>query len=162
MSGAPAQPAKTTSCGVIVTDGTRLLLGHATRSPRWDIPKGEAAPGESFAAAARRELREETGLEAPENALCPLGVFPYRSGKDLALFGWASAPLPDPRTLVCASCFSLHGSLLPEFDRFGLFTRDEALARVGKDLACLIAGFRSKRYAALRNEPFVVLKMSQL
>ena len=54
---------KTTSCGVIVTDGERLLLGHATRSPRWDIPKGIAEPGESLAAAARRELFEETGLE---------------------------------------------------------------------------------------------------
>ena len=139
MSGAPARPAKTTSCGVIVTDGTRLLLGHATRSPRWDIPKGEAEPGEDFAAAARRELREETGLDAPEAALCPLGVFRYRSGKDLALFLWASAPLPDPRTLVCTSHFSWNGSMLPEFDRFGLFTRDEVIARVGKDLARLIA-----------------------
>ena len=81
--------AKTTSCGVIVTDGERLLLGHATRSPRWDIPKGEAEPGESFAAAARRELFEETGLDAPEAELKPLGVFAYRRGKDLALYAWA-------------------------------------------------------------------------
>src|SRR6266852_4080270 len=70
--------AKTTSCGVIVTDGVRLLLGHATRSPRWDIPKGEAEPGESYAGAARRELFEETGLDAPEAELRALGVFPYR------------------------------------------------------------------------------------
>ena len=27
--------AKSTSCGVIITDGQRLLLGHATGSPRW-------------------------------------------------------------------------------------------------------------------------------
>ena len=40
--------AKTTSCGVIVTDGERLLLGHASRSPRWDIPKGGVEPGENF------------------------------------------------------------------------------------------------------------------
>lgn len=51
-----------TSCGVIVTDGERILLGHATRSPRWDIPKGEAHPGENFAEAAARELLEETGV----------------------------------------------------------------------------------------------------
>ena len=132
--------AKTTSCGVIVTDGRRLLLGHATRSPRWDIPKGEAEPGESFAAAARRELREETGLDAPEAALRPLGAFPYRRGKDLALYGWAPPQLPDPRVLVCTSHFSWNGRMLPEFDRFGLFTAEEALARVGKDLARLLAG----------------------
>ena len=132
--------AKTTSCGVIVTDGGRLLLGHATRSPRWDIPKGEAEPGESFAGAARRELFEETGLDAPEAELEPLGVFPYRRGKDLALFGWATPRLPDPATLVCASQFSWNGRMWPEFDRFGLFTPDEALARVGKSLRALLAG----------------------
>ena len=54
---------KTTSCGVIVTDGKRLLLGHASRSPLWDIPKGGIEPGETPAQAARRELREETGLD---------------------------------------------------------------------------------------------------
>ena len=132
--------AKTTSCGVIVTDGERLLLGHATRSPRWDIPKGVAEPGESLAAAARRELSEETGLDAPETELCPLGVFPYLRDKDLALFGWAAPQLPDPRTLVCASQFSANGRMWPEFDRFGLFTLDEALVRVGKSLGALLAG----------------------
>ena len=132
--------AKTTSCGVIVTDGERLLLGHATRSPRWDIPKGEAEPGEDLAAAARRELYEETGLDAPEAELRPLGVFAYLRGKALALFGWAPPHLPDPQTLVCVSQFSWNGRMWPEFDRFGLFTPDEAQARVGKSFAVLLAG----------------------
>ena len=132
--------AKRTSCGVIVTDGRRLLLGHATRSPRWDIPKGEAEPGESLAEAARRELFEETGLTASEAELRPLGVFPYRSGKDLALFAWMPRAMPDPATLACASRFAWQGRMLPEFDRFGLFTRDEAVQRVGKDMARLLAG----------------------
>ena len=132
--------AATTSCGVIVTDGKRLLLGHATRSPRWDIPKGEAEPGESLLAAACRELREETGLEVPETELRPLGVFAYRRGKDLALYGWVLRQMPDPRALVCASQFSWQGRMWPEFDRFGLFTHAEALGRVGKSLAGLLAG----------------------
>jgi|SRR5579862_230910 len=131
--------AKATSCGVIVTDGERLLLGHATRSPRWDIPKGVAEPGESLAAAACRELREETGLDAAETALRPLGVFPYRSGKDLALFVWAPPLLPDPAALVCTSHFTWNGRELPEFDKFALVAPEEALARVGKSLGVLLS-----------------------
>ena len=133
-------PAKGTSCGVIITDGERLLLGHATGSPRWDIPKGMAEPGESFAAAAVRELFEETGLEVPEAALRPLGVHAYRRGKDLALFCWPSPHLPDPKQLTCTSHFPLGSRMVPEFDRLGLFSRDDAVARVGKDMARLLGG----------------------
>jgi 8-oxo-dGTP pyrophosphatase MutT (NUDIX family) len=129
-----------TSCGVIVTDRKRILLGHATRSPRWDIPKGTAEPDESFVDAAVRELREETGLVASPDALVALGVQPYLRDKDLALFAWELRQLPDPKSLTCTSHFSLpDGTLLPEFDRFGLFAWDEALTRVGKNLARLLA-----------------------
>ena len=129
-----------TSCGVVVGDGERILLGHATRSPRWDIPKGEAEPGEDFAAAAVRELREETGLMVRPEELAALGVHPYRRGKDLALFAWRPPAMPDPESLACASHFALpDGRLLPEFDRFGLFAWDEMEARVGKSLARLLA-----------------------
>jgi 8-oxo-dGTP pyrophosphatase MutT (NUDIX family) len=125
---------------VIVTDGRRILLGHATRSPRWDIPKGVAEGGEEFAVAAARELCEETGLVAAAEELKALGIHPYLRGKDLALFAWLPEQLPDPRNLVCASQFALpNGSLLPEFDRFGLFCWDEALSRVGKNMARVLA-----------------------
>jgi 8-oxo-dGTP pyrophosphatase MutT (NUDIX family) len=125
-----------TSCGVIVTDGERVLLGHATRSPRWDIPKGVADPGENFLEAAARELLEETGLAVPACELVELGVHPYLRSKDLALFAWRPQQLPDPQSLTCTSQFTLpNGTLLPEFDRFALFAWDEALTRVGKNLA---------------------------
>jgi 8-oxo-dGTP pyrophosphatase MutT (NUDIX family) len=123
-----------TSCGVVVTDGARLLLGHATRSPRWDVPKGIAEPGESLLETAVRELREETGLEADPGLLVPLGTHRYLPGKQLALFRWRRA-LPDPETLVCSTNFQARdGAWVPEFDRFGLFAWDEALARVGKNM----------------------------
>ena len=129
-----------TSCGVVVTDGERILLGHATRSPRWDIPKGTAEPDENFADAAVRELREETGLVVPTNELAVLGVHPYLRGKDLALFRWERQQLPDPKSLTCNSHFPLpNGALLPEFDRFGLFPWDDALLRIGKNLARILS-----------------------
>src|SRR5690349_19071019 len=99
--------ARRTSCGVIVTDGDHVLLGHASRSPRWDIPKGLAKPGEAFAAAAVRELAEETGLAAREADLRPCGVHTYLRDKDLALFVWQPRPMPDPASLVCRSTFTL-------------------------------------------------------
>ncbi|MGH7030939.1 MAG: NUDIX domain-containing protein [Stellaceae bacterium] len=141
-----------TSCGVIVGDGERILLGHATRSPRWDIPKGEAEPGEGFAEAAARELKEETGLAVPLSALTALGVHPYLRGKDLALFAWAPLPLPDPQILVCTSHFALpNGALLPEFDRFGLFLWEDALGRVGRSMARVLAALsRDARRGASR------------
>jgi 8-oxo-dGTP pyrophosphatase MutT (NUDIX family) len=125
-----------TSCGVIVTDGERILLGHATRSPRWDIPKGVAELDEGFPAAAARELFEETGLVVAPDELAELGVYPYLRGKDLALFAWVPPQLPDLQSLSCSSQFALaNGTLLPEFDRFGSFPWDEAMLRVGKNLA---------------------------
>ena len=45
--------------------------------------------------------------------------------------------LPDPRTLRCSEL--IEGTQLPEFDRFGLFTIDGAIERVGKNLARLLA-----------------------
>jgi 8-oxo-dGTP pyrophosphatase MutT (NUDIX family) len=142
-----------TSCGVIVTDGERILLGHATRSPRWDIPKGVAEAGENFAEAAVRELREETGLVALPDELVALGVHPYLRGKDLALFLWELGQLPDPKSLTCVSHFALpDGTLLPEFDRFGLFPWEEAFARVGKNLARLLAALPARVYRKLRND----------
>jgi 8-oxo-dGTP pyrophosphatase MutT (NUDIX family) len=132
-----------TSCGVIVTDGERVLLGHATRSPRWDIPKGVAEPGEALPAAAARELLEETGLVIAPEELTDLGVHPYLRGKDLALFMWKPAQLPDPRRLSCTSRFALpNGTLLPEFDRFALFAWEDALSRIGKNLARVLASVR--------------------
>lgn len=132
------------SCGVLVTDGARLLLGHATRSARWDIPKGRAEAGEDHLSAALRELREETGLEAPPAALVALGRHAYLPAKHLALFAWRLARMPDPATLRCASRFAVGDTLLPEFDRFGVFGWDDALARVGRNLARLLAALRDR------------------
>jgi len=52
----------------------------------WSIPKGEyAAPEEPFA-AARREFREEIGIDAPDADYVPLGDVRYSSGKVVTVF----------------------------------------------------------------------------
>jgi ADP-ribose pyrophosphatase YjhB (NUDIX family) len=53
--------------GAVVTDGSgRLLLVQRARDPgagAWSLPGGRVEPGEDDAAALRREMREETGLD---------------------------------------------------------------------------------------------------
>ena len=140
-----AAPSPGTSCGVLATDGARLLIGHFTGGALWDIPKGRAEPGESFAAAAARELREETGLEVAVPALRPLGVHRYLPGKSLALFLWAraAAEMPDPAALRCRSVFRHRdGRWLPEFDAFAVLPWEEATARTGRNMRRVLAAVR--------------------
>jgi len=139
-----AMRVRRTSCGVVVTDGPRVLLGRFARGVLWDIPKGLADPGEGFREAALRELREETGLAAPPEALRDLGLHRYRPGKDLALFLWPVAAMPDPATLVCHSRFRLRdGTWLPEFDAFAVLPWAEALGRVGGNLRRVLEEVRA-------------------
>ena len=52
---------------LLVDAGARVLLFRFTapdREPFWCTPGGAVDPGEDFPAAARRELFEETGLDA--------------------------------------------------------------------------------------------------
>ncbi len=135
----------------MVTDGARVLLGHASRSPRWDIPKGVAELGEDFAAAAVRELEEETGLAASPQALRPLGVHAYLPRKDLALFEWRLSVLPDPAGLVCSTMVLRPGQPgFPEIDRFELFDWATALPKLGRNLARLLGALYAGGLASRR------------
>src|SRR4028119_2067888 len=85
------------------------LRGGCVRRALGDIREGMAEPGEAFVEAAVRELREETGLAAPPDALRDLGVHRYLSGKDLALFLWRVEVVPAPEGLRCTSFFRAGG-----------------------------------------------------
>ena len=52
------------SCFVRSSTASRLALVHRPRYDDWSLPKGKLDPGESLAAAAVRELQEETGVAA--------------------------------------------------------------------------------------------------
>jgi predicted NUDIX family NTP pyrophosphohydrolase len=53
----------------------------------WSVPKGEYGEGDDPLAAALREFREETGLEAPPGAVLSLGELSQPSGKHVSV--WA-------------------------------------------------------------------------
>ena len=99
--------------------------------------------------AARRELWEETGLTAP-GLLESLGQFSYLPRKDVALFLWVVATMPDPSALVCRSTFLIGGRPVPEFDRFACPTWAEALPKLGKSLVLVLRPILSgKGYGSL-------------
>lgn len=60
----------------------------------WSLPKGEHGPEEDALAAARREFREELGLEPPDGPVVALGELRQSSGKRVA--AWAVEGDLDP------------------------------------------------------------------
>lgn len=134
---------KSISCGVIITDGKSVVLGHVTNHKHWDIPKGGVDSGESLLAAAVRELKEETGLEANPSDLVPLGIFGYKPKKDLAIYLWRVNDMPDPKTLKCHSTFVGHkGHSQPELDGFVVVDWLKAESMVNSGLATILAQVR--------------------
>lgn len=86
-------------------DALEVLLGHmggpffARRDAgAWTVPKGEYEPDEPAWDAARREFREELGLEPPDGAALPLGEVRQANGKIVTV--WAVEADLDPATIV--------------------------------------------------------------
>jgi 8-oxo-dGTP diphosphatase len=70
-------------CSAVVVRQRTVLLVHRAGSPArdWVLPGGTPRPGESMAACARREVREETGLHVnPDRVAFVLEVLGPDSG----------------------------------------------------------------------------------
>ena len=57
--------------GVVVQDGKALIVkrGHEPRKGEWSLPGGLVELGETLIEAARREIKEETGLDVEVGAV---------------------------------------------------------------------------------------------
>ncbi|GAA3907618.1 NUDIX domain-containing protein [Microbacterium invictum] len=88
----------TTSAGILLyrlddEGGVSVLVAHmggpywaAKEDAAWSIPKGEYDEDEPVLEAARREFREELGVDPPEVDYAELGTFAYSSGKRVTVF----------------------------------------------------------------------------
>ena len=93
-----------------------------------------ANEGEEGADAARREAREECGLELAAASLLPLGRFAYRPQKDLALHA-ALIDRIDVSRCVCSTFFTDRwGRARPEMDAFRWVAFDEVPALCAKSM----------------------------
>ncbi|MET9732582.1 NUDIX domain-containing protein [Streptomyces sp. NPDC006458] len=86
-------------------DGLEVLLGHMggpffakKDAGAWTVPKGEYEPEEPAWEAARREFREELGMEPPDGEAVPLGEVRQRGGKVVTV--WAVEADLDPAAVV--------------------------------------------------------------
>ena len=57
-----AEPEIRAAGGVITDDDGRVVVVHRPRHGDWSLPKGKLDPGETWEAAALREVQEECGL----------------------------------------------------------------------------------------------------
>jgi ADP-ribose pyrophosphatase YjhB (NUDIX family) len=71
---------------LFVNDDGQVLLVHPTYKNTWDIPGGYVERGESPAAACRRELSEELGVDCKPRQLLAVGWAPSEPEGDKLLF----------------------------------------------------------------------------
>ena len=114
---------KELSCGIIVFDNDKVLLikhkgGHTS------FPKGHVEKGETFKATARRETKEETGIDAEiKGNICFINTYVPKEGyiKDVLFFIGEKTG----------------GELKPQLEEVSFcdfFTKEEALEKLTFDI----------------------------
>jgi predicted NUDIX family NTP pyrophosphohydrolase len=100
----------------------------------WTVPKGEPNEGEELLNTARREFREETGIDVGDAPLVPLGEVKQKAGK--VVHAWAFEGDCDPVKLTC-NTFKVQfppGSgqwrTFPEVDQYAFFALDTARQKI--------------------------------
>ena len=122
-------------------DGLEVLLAHpggpfwARRDAgSWSLPKGEHDEAEEPMVAARREFREETGVEPPTGPLMDLGEVRQKAGKIVRAYAiggdFDPATLRSNRVEIEWPPRSGKRLVVPEIDRVAWFGLDEASLRI--------------------------------
>lgn len=81
------------TAGALFVDGDRIFLVRKTYGNRWDIPGGYVDQGESPAAACRREVLEEIGID--------------RTARRVLVHDWAPSDAEGDKILYVLDCGEL-------------------------------------------------------
>lgn len=94
MRVAPGKPAPVLAAGALAWrekgDRVQVLLVHRPRYDDWSIPKGKLDKGETFPAAAVREVAEETGYRVRLHRPLPASVYLLPDGRTKIVQYWTA------------------------------------------------------------------------
>jgi predicted NUDIX family NTP pyrophosphohydrolase len=100
----------------------------------WTIPKGKPDPGEDLLSAAKREFREEVGIES-QGEFLDLGKIQQKGGK--IVFAWAFENKSSEPVILKSNTFSMEWPLgsrrmasFPEIDRGEFFKFETAQEKI--------------------------------
>jgi 8-oxo-dGTP diphosphatase len=141
VSPPPRGPFPTVDVIAEMPDGGIVLVRRKHPPPGWALPGGFIEAGESAAAAARRELREETGLDV----------------ELVELFHVYSDPARDPRGPTLGVVFIGRARGIPtgadDAAEARVFPPDALPAPLAFDHALILADYRRYRREGLRPPP---------
>lgn len=139
------------AAGVVVfRPGREVLVVHRPRYDDWSFPKGKLDPGEHRAAAAVREVEEETGLRVRLGPPLPLQRYPVAAGPKVVHY-WVGR-------VIGADDVSRYQPNA-EIDRVQWVDADRAAALLTyeRDRGTLLEALRVRR----RSQPILVLRHAE-
>jgi 8-oxo-(d)GTP phosphatase len=150
---APGKPPPVLAAGTLTwregTKGLEVMLVHRPRYDDWSIPKGKLDKGETFPAAAVREVEEETGYRVRLHRPLPASVYLLPDGRTKIVQYWTgtvrakSAPGP------------VNPAEVDEVRWVGLDEAERLLTRQG-DQVCLLSLRRFHEASELVTVPIIV------
>lgn len=127
------------AAGVVVFGPRRsVLLVHRPKYDDWSFPKGKLDPGERAAAAAVREVLEETGVRVRLGPPMASQRYPVRDGMKTVLY-WAGRPADESPTALDVSTYEPNAEIdkvrwVPAERARGLLTYEHDVATLDEAL----------------------------
>lgn len=115
--------------GVVVDDEGRIALIHRPRYEDWSLPKGKLNDGESWEAAAIREVQEETGVLCRHVEELDAHEYVDRKGRPKRVRWWRMAVLEAPPFVVNDEVDALRWATPEEAEATLTYEHDRELVR---------------------------------